>query len=196
MAGKGNYAKGKGPKPEEVLRAERILPPKAEQPEGAGPRPKVEYSEAWEKEFLACVLETGAGPKVICEGEGMPGAKSVYRWLAEKPEFARRYESAKLMGIQHRFADEIVEISDDGTNDWVERLGYNGANPKMEVNGEVINRSRLRVDSRKWILAKLFPQKYGEKQQVEHTGSIDITERLMAGRARVAAAKRGNTSAK
>jgi hypothetical protein len=41
-----------------------------------------------------------------------------------------------------------------------------------EVDQEAINRSRLRVDTRKWLLAKLLPKVYGEK--LEHAGAIGV----------------------
>lgn len=65
-------------------------------------------------------------------------------------------------------ADEILEISDDGSNDWMERLGKEGEPAGWQLNGEHVQRSRLRVDTRKWILSKLAPKRYGDKLQ--HTG--------------------------
>lgn len=67
------------------------------------------------------------------------------------------------------WADEIVEISDDGTNDWQERhLGEDRVETVPDT--EHIQRSKLRVDSRKWLLSKLASHTYGDKAQVEHTG--------------------------
>ena len=40
-----------------------------------------------------------------------------------------------------------------------------------QVNGEAIQRSRLRVDTRKWILSKMVPKKYGTKVTAEITGA-------------------------
>ena len=183
MAGRQKRGKANpGPKPQDVQRAQRIGEPVSDE----NPRQHVPYSDSWEKEFLSRVMETGAGPKVICEAADMPQSRTVYGWLAAKPDFAGRYTKAKMLGIQHRFADEIIEISDDNTRDIVMRLGYNGAEPKPEVNGEVINRSKLRVDSRKWLLAKLFPSKYGDNQKIELSGSLNVVDRLAAGRKRVA----------
>lgn len=39
------------------------------------------------------------------------------------------------------------------------------------LNGEHVQRSRLRIDARKWMAGKLRPKVYGEKQQVDHTNS-------------------------
>jgi terminase small subunit-like protein len=66
------------------------------------------------------------------------------------------------------WADEILEIADDGTNDWVERKRC-GVDI-TEFDREHVMRSSLRVDSRKWLLARLLPKKYGDKVQAEHSG--------------------------
>jgi hypothetical protein len=65
-------------------------------------------------------------------------------------------------------ADELLEISDNGLNDWMERNGE--GNVGWLVNGEAIQRSKLRVDTRKWVASKLKPKKYGDRQTFEHTG--------------------------
>ncbi len=60
-------------------------------------------------------------------------------------------------------ADEIVDIADDDTNDFTA-----DKDGKLVANNEHIQRSRLRVDARKWIAVKLLPKRYGDKMQ--HTG--------------------------
>jgi hypothetical protein len=62
-------------------------------------------------------------------------------------------------------AEEILEIADDGRNDWTKREDGSDA-----VNAEVVQRSRLRVDARKWLLAKLQPKKYDDRIAQEVTG--------------------------
>ncbi len=64
--------------------------------------------------------------------------------------------------------DEALGIADDGTNDWMERLDKDGQAAGWQLNGEHVQRSRLRVDTRKWAAGKLAPKKYGDKLQ--HTG--------------------------
>ena len=71
-------------------------------------------------------------------------------------------------------ADELAAIADDGRNDWMERNDKEGAFGAFAVNGECVARSRLRVDTRKWIAAKLLPRKYGDKLDLNHGGSITV----------------------
>ena len=76
---------------------------------------------------------------------------------------AERYARARDIGVD-AMADDMLEIADDGTNDWMDRNDPD--NPGYVVNGEHVQRSRLRVESRKWYLAKLAPKKYGDKLEV------------------------------
>ncbi len=81
--------------------------------------------------------------------------------------FSTQYARARDIGLDV-MADEILEISDDGSNDWMERLDKDGEATGLQLNREHVQRSRLRVDTRKWILGKLAPKRYGDKLQ--HTG--------------------------
>jgi len=71
--------------------------------------------------------------------------------------FSVAYAHARELGW-HKIADEILEISDDSTRDLIEH-----PNGTFSVDHEHINRARLRVDSRKWLLAKMLPHIYAEK---------------------------------
>lgn len=103
----------------------------------------------------------------------MPAASSVFRWLAENTEFSEQYEAAAASRA-HALAEEALEIADDGTNDWMERRSEAekgaGVNTGWVLNGEHVQRSRLRVDTRKWFASKLAPKKYGDKIVQEHSG--------------------------
>ena len=107
-------------------------------------------------------LAEGESLRTICRSDGMPSRTEVFRWLADDANAAFRdqYARAKEFGIE-AMADDIQEISDDARNDWMEANGEDNAG--WRANGEHIQRSRLRVDSRKWILSKLAPKKYGDK---------------------------------
>ena len=66
--------------------------------------------------------------------------------------------------------DEVLEIADDGSNDWMERDG------RDVENSEAIARSRLRVDTRKWVLSRMLPKMYGDKQSLDLSGTLKIEE--------------------
>lgn len=99
----------------------------------------------------------------------MPAKSSVFRWLAVNEIFRDQYARAKQAGIE-ALSEDILDIADDATNDWMERHDPDGANVGWRENGEAIQRSKLRVEARKWLLSKLAPKKYGEKVQQEVSG--------------------------
>jgi hypothetical protein len=98
----------------------------------------------------------------------MPAKSSVFKWLSEQPSFSDQYARARETQADAIF-DEILDIADDGSNDWMERKNDDGENIGWRENGEALRRSALRVDARKWMAGKLRPKKYGEK--VQHTGA-------------------------
>lgn len=118
---------------------------------------------------ICAQLSDGVSLRTVCLADDMPSKTSVFRWLRIYDEFRDQYEKAKAEAADF-FADEIVEIADDGTNDYMEKLVEEGKAPHYQYNGEHVQRSRLRVDARKWIASKLKPKKYGDKITNEHVG--------------------------
>jgi transposase-like protein len=109
------------------------------------------------------MISNGMSVREICREDGMPDMRTVFRWLAKHEEFRQQYAYAR--DAQADFlSEELLEIADDGTNDWMERDGV------QLVDHEHISRSKLRIDTRKWLMAKLQPKKYGDKVTNEHTG--------------------------
>jgi hypothetical protein len=62
--------------------------------------------------------------------------------------------------------DEILSIADKQDKDVDEVDGIE------VINHNVINRNRLQIDARKWVLGKMNPKKYGERIQQEHSGEV------------------------
>ena len=98
----------------------------------------------------------------------MPAASTVFKWLVDNRAFSEQYARAREAQADSLF-DEMLEIADDARNDWMERRGEEDAG--WVANGEHIQRSRLRLDARKWMAGKLRPKKYGEKITQELTGA-------------------------
>ena len=89
-------------------------------------------------------LAEGNSLRKVCEAKGMPSAETVRRWLLDDEDFCAQYVRAREVQAD-RFAEEILEIADDASDDWT--VGEEG---KKAVDHEHIQRSRLRVDTRKW----------------------------------------------
>jgi hypothetical protein len=112
-------------------------------------------------------LSDGEPLRQICRDEHMPGWVSVYRWMDAAPENAERIARARELG-EDAIAQECMDIADNARNDWMERSGEDSAG--WQLNGEHIQRSKLRIDTRLKLLAKWNPKRWGEKVQNEHSG--------------------------
>jgi terminase small subunit-like protein len=134
------------------------------------------YSPEIAQAICGHIASSNDSLKAICESdESLPEPRTVYRWLAAHPEFGQMYARAKEIQC-HAIAEGIREIAADGRNDWMERLAFHGGSPGWEINGECVNRSKLRVDTDKWLLSKLMPRKYGEKLELEAKVTTESTE--------------------
>jgi hypothetical protein len=106
-------------------------------------------------------IAEGEPLKPICREDGMPCFATVYKWIRTTPEFAAAMEEARRIGAD-AIADEVLEIVDDASNDWMERRDDKGGEAYV-LNGEHVQRSKLRAEYRLKLLAKWHPKKYGEK---------------------------------
>nr|WP_225669207.1 terminase small subunit protein [Bradyrhizobium hereditatis] len=109
-------------------------------------------------------MAEGESLRTICKAEDMPDKSTVFRWLAEHQDFRDQYARASEARA-HALAEEALEIADDGRNDT-----YTDEDGHEATNHDVIARSRLRVDTRKWFAARLNPKKYGDKVSSEISG--------------------------
>lgn len=114
-------------------------------------------------ELLAC----GQSMRTVCKDEQLPSMQTVFSWLRKFPEFLEQYTRAKQEAAD-ALVEEMIDICDDGTNDWMEVFDKDGECIGYKVNGEHVQRSRLRVETRKWIAAKLKPKLYGDKVALDH----------------------------
>lgn len=120
-------------------------------------------------------LAVGESLRTVCRAEDMPEISTVFKWLRENEEFSKQYARAKEESVV-ALAEEIMDISDDGTNDWMEyHYGEDDSQSGWKINGEALQRSRLRVDTRKWLLSKILPKKYGDRIQQEITVPEGVT---------------------
>lgn len=86
-----------------------------------------------------------------------PAERTIRGWMIENEAFAAQYARAKEDQVE-KLVDQIIEISDDDSLD----IAFT-EDGKQYVDQQHIQRSKLRVDSRKWIASKLKPKKYGDK---------------------------------
>lgn len=118
---------------------------------------------------ICALLSEGISLRSVCKDETLPDKSTVFRWLREHKEFQDQYARAKEESAD-AMAEDTIDIADDGTNDY---MTITKGNKSYEVvNGEAIQRSRLRVETRKWLMAKMKPKKYGDKLDVTSDGKV------------------------
>lgn len=106
-------------------------------------------------------LAKGVPLKRICDQEGMPSYSCVKAWEIDREDFKALSMRAREIGC-HAIADELIDIADDGRNDWMLTAGEDGGTG-YRLNGEHIQRSRLRIETRMRLLGKWLPKVYGDK---------------------------------
>jgi hypothetical protein len=100
----------------------------------------------------------------------MPPESTVRTWaLDDVAGFAAQHSGAREIQA-FAIADELLEITDDARNDWMAVQDDQGGEA-YRLNGEHVQRSQLRIDTRKWMLAKMLPKTFGDRLQ--HTGDRD-----------------------
>lgn len=114
-------------------------------------------------------IAEGESVRDIVKDEDMPSSSTIFRWLLDetKKPFWEQYAKARAVQAETMF-EELLEIADDGSNDWIER--NDEGNKGYDFNGEHYQRSRLRIDTRKWYLSKVVPKKFGDKLDLTSDG--------------------------
>jgi hypothetical protein len=118
-------------------------------------------------QLICDLLADGKSLIQITSLQEMPGETTVRMWLRRHAEFRRDYARARRWQARY-YAEQMIEIADDVSEDATGELRM--------PNAVAVNRAKLRIDTRKWIAAKLLPKKYGDSQtlKAEHSGSVGI----------------------
>ncbi|MBL8578100.1 MAG: terminase small subunit protein [Mesorhizobium sp.] len=126
--------------------------------------------------YICDEIASGRSLRSICEQEDMPGKSTVFAWLADpaRESFRTKYAYAREAQADV-LVDEMTDIADDGSNDWMERKNSDGEVIGYAENGEALRRSALRVSTRQWIAEKLKPKKYGRTLDLNVAGSLQTT---------------------
>lgn len=122
-------------------------------------------------------LSRGETLTSICRDPHMPERTTAYDWINDSEEFSQRVSRARFIG-HDAIADDCVDIADDTARDYV--TGPQGP----AFNAEHVQRSKLRIETRLKLLSKWDAKRYGDKQQVEHSGAIDTSGAILAARKR------------
>jgi hypothetical protein len=122
------------------------------------------YTREIADEVLARMAE-GESVRAICRSPGMPSEGTIRGWAREDRDgFAARYRLARELQLDY-WADEIIDLADHGELDPRDR--------------------QIRIDTRKWLMSKLGPRRYGERLLV--AGESDSPLRVLHERVSVEA---------
>lgn len=116
-------------------------------------------------ELICQRIAEGESVRAICRDDDMPSKSAVMNWLNNNEEFRSQYVLARDLQADH-FVEEIIDIADDSTNDFMERQRQDGSTETVFDN-EHVQRSKLRVDARKWVAARMAPKKYGDRTALD-----------------------------
>lgn len=127
----------------------------------AGGRPE-KYTDDLALAILTEIATTHKSLKKICKENGL-AVSTLLIWLRDDKEFSLQYARAKESQAD-LLAEEILSIADKERETTDKVCTSEGEYTTKRDN---IARSRLQVDSRKWLASKLKPKKYGDTKQDE-----------------------------
>lgn len=130
----------------------------------------VEYQQIFER-VIEDVYRGRSLQSLIQDDFRLISYEDFLRWVRRDPERHERFKEAQEMRTEF-LAGEILEIAD----------GVEAVDP---TSNDTVNRDKLRIDTRKWLMSAHNKKRYGEVKQVELGGTISITEALAAAQARV-----------
>lgn len=115
----------------------------------------------------------------ICRDPRMPSLRAVVDWLANPKytDFREMYYYARRVQAE-MYIDEIMTIADDSSEDWKEVFDKQGKSRGFKPDNEAIQRSRVRIDTRKWYAGQMVPRIYGKRLDVSHDVTGDLKELL------------------
>jgi hypothetical protein len=99
-------------------------------------------------------MRSGLSAFKACQAAGVPQS-TFSRWVDEDAILAENYTRAREDLIE-LMANEVLELSDKDV----------GLQPDGKKDWAAVQKHKLQVDTRKWLLSKLAPKKYGDRLEL------------------------------
>ena len=129
------------------------------------------YSEPVSK-AICKFLASGMTLNEVCKRPLMPAESTVRSWAIDPTHpFSAKYVRAREIGYA-KMADQIIDIADHSVNDYMTRVTKDGG-VEVAINRECLERTKLRIETRKWLLSKALPKMFGEKVALDHSGKVE-----------------------
>jgi len=120
------------------------------------------YSEKDKTKIIDDICNKISNGEALRNVIGEISTATFYTWVDKDEDKLKQYARAREERNDKIFEDMLI-IADDQEEDMLTINGHE------TVNHNVINRSKIRLDTRKWMLGKLDSKKYGDK--------IDVTSK-------------------
>ena len=106
-------------------------------------------------------IADGESIRAICSDADMPSTTAIFRWIAngKYDGFRQLYESSMQIRLE-TLGDGLIELADAP----IER------NAAGAIDSAAVQMRRLQIETRRWILSKLLPRKYGDRMGLDHQG--------------------------
>lgn len=95
----------------------------------------------------------------------------VENWIEDDKDLSGRYTRARKTRALMIF-DEMLEIQ-DSKPDSVINLGSDGESGSQRIDPAFVTWQANRVSLRKWVLARMEPGLFGDRLDLNHSGSIE-----------------------
>jgi len=116
------------------------------------------------KQVIKLIENEGLSLRKACERVKM--GRDVFDSICDEDEkYKNQYARAREKRADMIF-EEILQIADSQGDD----MGINPITGEEQINHNVIQRNKLQIDARKWMLGKMQPKKYGDKLDVTTDG--------------------------
>ncbi len=120
-------------------------------------------------DLVCAIIAQGKTVNAAARLVGIPPS-TIFGWARNNfDDFRDRFNAARDDCVE-KMVDEIVEIADDSSRD----IEINNKTGKESLNAEVVQRSKLRIEARKWIAAMVKPNRYGERIKVESDTTLRV----------------------
>lgn len=140
-------------------------------------------------------IEAGHSVNQICRSSWAPARSAFYRYVdAGGPEVQDKYRDA-MMRREEVIFDQILEIADNPQRGEKRKILVRDDQDTDEgqvievTEGDMVEHRKLQLHARMWVLGRLNPKKYGDRQQVDHSGELSlksVPERMARAKARLA----------
>lgn len=126
----------------------------------AGKTSQVDWGALWAEVFDR--LSGGESVAEICsDHEDWPAPRVLHRMIASDAELTEHYNLAAKCAVM-ALREEMLPIADDARNDFMAREDARGR-VQFKPDAEMVQRSRLRIDTRFKLLEALDPERFGKK---------------------------------